>query len=103
MSMAMASNDQNCPTQARTRKLRVQCNTCWNWIANQQRFDLVDFLAANTLSCRWHWLAMTTLAPDSKMFQTYKTASLVLIRTKLYYQASLRQNDHPGLASLRLR
>ena len=100
--MAMASNGQNCTTQAHNRKLQVLCNTPWNWITNQQCFDLFNFLAANTLFYRWHWLAMTTLAPDSKRFQMYKTASLVLIRTKLYYQASLRQNDHTGLASLRL-
>ena len=102
--MAMASNGQNCPTKARTRKLWVLCNTPWNWITNQQCFDCIDFLTANTLSCCWHWLAMNTLALDSKRFQTCKTISFVFICTKLHYRDSLRQNDYPwpGLASLRL-
>ena len=64
MSVTMVGYGQNCPTQARTKKFRVLCNTHWSRIANQQRFDFVDFLAANTLSCRWHRLAMTTRAPN---------------------------------------
>ena len=100
MSMTVVGYVQNCPTQAYTRKFQVLCNTHWSWIANQQCFDFVDFLAANTLSCHWHWLAMTHMhLIGREKFQTCKTLNFVTILI-FTYQIRCSMPIWPSLSSV---
>ena len=105
MSVTMVGNGQNSSTQASAGKVRMLRDTRRDWIANQQRFYFVTFLATNRFPFRWHWLGTTTLAPDNEQYSTFSSdiCKNPCLRTSLYYPTTLCLDDHRFLVFPQIR